>query len=209
MRFKTPDKRRRILDSALKVFAKGGFFKTTVSQIAEDAGLAPGTVYLYFKNKEDVLISLFETRMADVTAKVRAAVVEKQDARSMLECLVRMHLAEFQNDPDLAACFQVELRQSYRFMHSDAKGALKQYLDLIREIVELGRLDGTFREEFPVRLVTHLIFGTLDDLVSTWVMSGMKYDLVSLADSLIDLFVSGVSNRQVDGCGVALALRSP
>ncbi len=192
MRFKTPDKRRRILDSAVKVFAKEGFFKARVSQIAEDAGLAPGTVYLYFKNKEDVLISIFEVRMEDIISKFRPAIMEKEDARSRLECLVRMHLMGFQGDPDLAACFQVELRQSNRFMRESVKGGLQQYLDLIGEIVEHGRRDGSFQKELPIRLVTHLIFGTLDEVVSTWVMSGMKYNLVSLTDPLIGLFTKGI-----------------
>lgn len=192
MRLKTPDKRLRILESAVKVFAKEGFFKARVAQIAEDAGLAPGTVYLYFKNKEDVLISIFEQRMAEIIARFRASILEKEDARSRLECLVRMHLAGFQADPDLAACFQVELRQSSRFMRDDLKGGVKQYLDLIREIIEHGRLDGSFRADLPLRLVTHLVFGTLDEVVSTWVVSGMKYNLVSLAAPLMDLFTNGV-----------------
>ena len=200
MRFKAPDKRRRILDSAVKIFAKEGFFKARVSQIAEDAGLAPGTVYLYFKNKEDVLISIFEVRMEDIISRFRTAIMEKEDARSRLECLVRMHLTGFQGDPDLAACFQVELRQSNRFMRESAKSGLQQYLDLIGEIVEQGRKDGSFRKELSVRLVTHLIFGTLDEVVSTWVMSGMKYNLVSLTDPLIGLFTMGVGSRESAGC---------
>jgi TetR/AcrR family fatty acid metabolism transcriptional regulator len=192
MRSKTPDKRRRILESAVRVFAKEGFFKAKVSAIAEDAGLAPGTVYLYFKNKEDILISIFDVRMEEIISRFRSAILEKEDARSRMECLVRMHLKGFQKDPDLAACFQVELRQSSRFMRKSVKGALNQYLDLISEIVEHGRRDGSFRGDLPVRLVTHLVFGALDEVVSTWVMSGMKYNLVSLGDPLIDLFTNGI-----------------
>jgi TetR/AcrR family fatty acid metabolism transcriptional regulator len=201
MRFKAPDKRRRILESAIRVFAQEGFFKAKVSQIAEDAGLAPGTVYLYFKNKEDVLISIFDVRMEEIISRLRSAISNKEDAHSRLECLVRMHLNGFQSDPAMAACFQVELRQSNRFMRENVKvGALTQYLDLIREIVEHGRRDGSFREDLPVRLVTHFIFGTLDEVVSTWVMSGMKYNLVSLADPLVALFTSGI------GQGAALQI---
>ena len=192
MRLKKGDKRIRILDSAVKVFAHKGFFNAKVSQIASEAGVAPGTVYLYFKNKEDLLISIFEVRMQDINSKFRAAVMEKEDGRSRLECLVGMHLAGFQSQPDLAACFQVELRQSSRFMRENVKGELQQYLDLIREIVDHGRRDGSFRNELPVRLLTHLIFGTLDEVVSTWVMSGMKYNLLSLTGPLMDLFTNGI-----------------
>ncbi|HYA40815.1 MAG TPA: TetR/AcrR family transcriptional regulator [Syntrophobacteraceae bacterium] len=192
MRVKTDDKRLRILDSAVKVFANRGFFNAKVSQIAREAGVAPGTVYLYFKNKEDLLITIFEVRMQDINSKFRAAVMEKEDGRSRLECLVGMHLAGFQSQPDLAACFQVELRQSSRFMRESVKGELQQYLDLIREIVEHGRRDGSFRNQLPVRLVTNFIFGTLDEVVSTWVMSAMKYNLVSLTGPLMDLFTNGI-----------------
>ncbi len=192
MRFKTDDKRLRILDSAVKVFAHEGFFNAKVSQIASEAGVAPGTVYLYFKNKEDLLISIFEVKMQDINARFHAAVMEKEDGRSRLECLVRMHLAGFQMQPDLAACFQVELRQSGRFMRENVKGELQRYLNLIGEIVEHGRRDGSFRSELPARLVTHLIFGTLDEVVSTWVMSGMEYNLVSLTGPLTDLFTNGI-----------------
>ncbi len=192
MRSKTPDKRLRILDSAVKVFAREGFFKARVSQIAEDAGLAPGTVYLYFKNKEDVLASIFEVRMEDIVSRFRAAIMEKQDPRSRLGCLVHMHLSGFQSDPDLAACMQVEFRQSSRFMRRDVKSGLGKYLGLIREIVEYGRKEGVFRREVSAALVTHLIFGTLDEVVSTWVMSGMKYNLVSLSDQLLDLLTNGI-----------------
>lgn len=192
MRFKTDDKRLRILDAAVKVFASEGFFKARVSQIASEAGVAPGTVYLYFKNKEDLLISIFEVKMHDINTRFQAAIMEKEDGRSRLECLVRMHLVGFQKQPDLAACFQVELRQSGRFMRENVKGELQRYFDLIREIVELGRRDGSFRNVLPVRLVTHLIFGTLDEVVSTWVMSGMKYNLVSLTGPLTDLFTNGI-----------------
>jgi TetR/AcrR family transcriptional regulator, fatty acid metabolism regulator protein len=192
MRFKTDDKRLRILDSAVKVFAHDGFFKAKVSQIAIEAGVAPGTVYLYFKNKEDLLISIFEVRMQEINSRFRAAITEKQDGRSRLECLVRMHLEGFQRQPELAACFQVELRQSSRFMRENVKDELQQYLDLIMEIVEHGRRDGSFRNELPVRLVTHLIFGTLDEVVSTWVMSGMEYNLITLTGPLMDLFTTGI-----------------
>ncbi len=192
MRFKTGDKRLRILDAAVKIFAREGFFKAKVSEIAGEAGVAPGTVYLYFKNKEDLLISIFEVRMQNINSKLRKAIMEKEDGRSRLESLVRLHLLECNRNPDLAACFQVELRQSGRFMREKVKRELQQYLDLIREIVEYGRRDGTFRNEISVGLVTHLIFGTLDEVVSTWVITGMKYNLLSLADPLIDLFINGI-----------------
>jgi TetR/AcrR family fatty acid metabolism transcriptional regulator len=192
MRLKAPDKHQRILDAAVKVFASKGFFQAKVSEIAREAKVADGTVYLYFKSKDDILISIFEVKMREAIARFRDAALEEEDARSSLLCLIRMHLAEFQSNPHLAAVFQVELRQSQRFMRDYAKSELKEYLDLIGEIVEQGQKEGAFRSDIPVGLVKRFIFGTVDEVVSTWVMSGMKQDLDDLVLPLADLFMRGI-----------------
>lgn len=192
MRAKTPDKHQRILDAAVTVFARKGFFLSKVSEIAKEAGVADGTIYLYFKNKDDLLVSIFEVKMQEVITRFREAIVEVEDARSRLKCLIEMHLAEFQAYPDLAAVFQVELRQSSRFMREYKKGELKQYLDLIGEIVEQGQKEGAIRKDLPLGLVKRLIFGTLDEVVSTWVLAGRHYSLETLAQPIVDLFLRGI-----------------
>lgn len=198
MRLKTPDKHQRILDAAVKVFASKGFFQSKVSEIAREAGVADGTVYLYFKSKDDLLISIFEVKMREAISRFREAALGEQDARSRLERLIRMHLAEFQADPELAAVFQVELRQSQRFMREYAKSELKEYLDLIGEILQLGQKEGAFRTDIPVGLMKRFIFGTIDEVVSTWVMSGMKQDMDGLVPYLVDLFLNGIGERGAD-----------
>jgi TetR/AcrR family fatty acid metabolism transcriptional regulator len=192
MRLKATDKHQRILDAAVKVFASKGFFQAKVSEIAREANVADGTVYLYFKSKDDILISIFEVKMREAIARFREAALREKDARSRLLCLIRMHLEEFQSHPHLAAVFQVELRQSQRFMREYAKSELREYLDLIGEIVEQGQGEGLFRPDIPIGLVKRLIFGTIDEVVSTWVMSGMKQDLDGLALPLMDLFMRGI-----------------
>jgi TetR/AcrR family transcriptional regulator, fatty acid metabolism regulator protein len=197
MRIKTPDKHQRILDAATRVFAQRGFFQSKVAEIAREAGVADGTIYLYFKNKDDLLISIFEVKMQEVISRFREAIVDVDDARSRLKCLIRMHLAEFQAHPDLAAVFQVELRQSSRFMREYKKSELKQYLDLIGEIVEQGQQEGLFRPDIPMGLTKRLIFGTLDEVVSTWLLSGKRYDLESFAEPMVELFMRGIRRDAV------------
>ncbi|NTW34674.1 MAG: TetR/AcrR family transcriptional regulator [Syntrophobacteraceae bacterium] len=198
MRLKAPDKHQRILDAAVKVFASKGFFQAKVSEIAREAKVADGTVYLYFKSKDDILISIFEVKMREAIARFREAALMEGDARSSLLCLIRMHLAEFQSNPHMAAVFQVELRQSQRFMREYAKSELKEYLDLIGEIVRQGQNEGVFRPDIPVGLVKRLVFGTIDEVVSTWVMSGMKQDLGDLVLPLVDLFMRGIGRDEVN-----------
>lgn len=199
MRNKSSDKYERILDAAVKVFAQKGFFQSKVSEIAKEAGVADGTIYLYFKNKDDLLISIFEIKMQEVIARFRAAISEQSDALSKLKCLIHMHLAEFQANPDLAAVFQVELRQSSRFMHESEKIELKRYLDLMGEIIEQGQKEHLFRKELPIGLIKRFIFGTLDEIVSTWVLAGRRYDLESLVDPSVDVFLRGIQQTQDQG----------
>jgi TetR/AcrR family fatty acid metabolism transcriptional regulator len=195
MRNKNSDKHQRILDAAVKVFAQKGFFQSKVSEIAREAGVADGTVYLYFKNKDDLLISIFEEKMRDVITQFRSAISREKDARSRFKTLIRMHLASFQADPDLAAVLQVELRQSSRFMREYKKTELKRYLDIIGEIVEQGQKEGVFRRDFPTWLVKRFIFGTLDEVVSTWVQVGKGHDLESNAEFIIELFLRGIQSE--------------
>lgn len=192
MRNKSSEKHQRILDAAVKVFAQKGFFQSRVSEIAKEAGVADGTIYLYFKNKDDLLVSIFEVKMQEVITRFQSVINRENDAASKLECLIRLHLEEFQANPDLAAVFQVELRQSSRFMRESEKIELKRYLDLIGEIVEQGRQEGIFRRNVPLGLIKRLVFGTLDEVVSTWVLSGMRYPLETMTGSIIDLFLHGI-----------------
>ena len=192
MRNKNEDKHQRILDAAVKVFARKGFYQSKVSEIAKTAGVADGTIYLYFKNKEDLLISVFEVEMQALVSKFRSAIAAEKDPPSQLRKIIAMHLSELQAYPELAAVFQVELRQSSRFMREYKKLELKQYLDLIGGIIEEGQRSGHFRQNLPVGLVKRAIFGTLDELVSTWVLAGNRYDLESLADSVTDIFLNGI-----------------
>jgi TetR/AcrR family fatty acid metabolism transcriptional regulator len=196
-RKRSKDKHQFILDAAVKVFAQKGFFQAKVSEIAREAGVADGTVYLYFKGKDDLLISIFEEKMEEVLSRFRTAVGQEKDSFSRLKCLIRMHLAEFQAYPELAAVFQVELRQSSRFMHEYKNVQLKKYLDLIGEIVEEGRHEGIFRRDIPVGLIKRFIFGALDEAVSTWVLAGRDYDLISLSDPLQELFFKGIQQKPV------------
>ncbi len=187
-----PDKRQRILDAAVKVFAQKGFFNSKVAEIARLADVADGTIYLYFKNKDDLLIRLFEDKMHMVITKFREGTQEHSDPRERFARLIRMHLAEFQANPDLAAVFQVELRQSSRFMHEHDKVQLKGYLDLIGEIIEYGQRAGIFRCDVSIGLMKRLVFGAMDEVVSTWVLAGRHYALEPLTEPLVELFLRGI-----------------
>lgn len=192
-RKRTPDKRSRILEAAVKVFARKGYFAARVADIARQAGVADGTIYLYFRNKEDILVSLFDEIMAEHIEKGREEIAAARGAEARLLVIAQHHLRLLGGNRDLAVVFQVELRQSTKFMERFTAGWLHDYLAVISEVVEEGQNDGTFRPDLSRRLATKAFFGALDEMVTSWILSAKEYDLVSQAAPVVDLFLRGAT----------------
>jgi TetR/AcrR family fatty acid metabolism transcriptional regulator len=188
---KGDDKRDRIMNAAITAFAQNGYHQATMAAVAREAGVAAGTIYLYFKSKDDLLISIFEEKVQGFIDEFHSQLVQEESAEIKLRKLVQLHLFEMQNRPDLAAVFQLELRQSRHFMSSYPKADLKGYFDLIGEIIEEGQQQGLFRKDLYVSAVKRAFFGAMDETVTSWLLAGRNYDLTQMADPLADLFIRG------------------
>ena len=186
------DKRSKILDAATRVFAERGFFNAQVADIARRAGIASGTVYLYFRSKDDVLRSLFDRTMQDAIREGRAALDGVTDPADRLRRIARLHLDRLGRDRDLAVVFQVELRQSTKFMARLSTTQLRDYLGLIRDTIADGQAQGTFRVRVPATLGAKIFFGALDEMATNWILSDRRYALVDDADAVVDVFLHGV-----------------
>ncbi len=185
------EKYNKILNSAGAVFAEYGFYKATIAQIAARAGVADGTLYLYFKNKDDILYQFISFKTDVVFKKMNGAVEKGQNAEEKLRYLIRCHLEEFQNDKNMAIIFQSEVRY-LRDIESQIKDISKMYLDLLSDIIEQGQTEGSMRQDLFVGLVKRFILGAVEGVISTWVSAAGRYDLVSMADPLVDLYMTGV-----------------
>ena len=192
-RAKAQDKRRRILEAAVSVFARKGYFGARVSDVAKKAGVADGTIYLYFRGKEDVLVRLFDEVMAEHVAKAREAVHALASAPDRLLAIAERHLAVLGENRDLAAVFQVELRQSTRFMERFTASWLRDYFELLDEVIEEGQRDGTLRADVNRKIAAKMLFGALDETVTSWLLSEKKYRLEDLAAPVVDLFLRGAA----------------
>lgn len=188
------EKYHKILDSAGAVFAEFGFYKATISQIAAEAGVADGTLYLYFKNKDDILYQFISVKTEIVFEKMNQAVADGSGAEEKLRNLIRCHLQEFQNDMNMAVIFQSEVRYLREIEHQ-IKDISKMYLDLLSDIIEQGQIEGAIRQDLFVGLVKRFILGAVEGVISTWVSAHGRYDLVSMADPLVDLYMTGVRGR--------------
>ena len=189
-------KYHQILEAAVKVFARQGFHQSTVAQIAKEAGVADGTIYLYFKNKDDILVQFFSFRAKQVFESFREEVDRAQNSLDKLRNLIHRHLAEFQRDRDGAIVYQVETHQNSRLAEAQIKEMSQMYRDIISEIVEQGQQEGAIRKDLYVGLVKRFIIGAVDEVINTWLHSDGEYDLVSMAGPLVDLFVRGIGERQ-------------
>lgn len=174
------------------MFASQGFYQSTVAQIAREAGVADGTIYLYFKNKDDILVQFFDYRTKQVFDRFRAAVNQSDNSLDKLRNLVRRHLMEFQRDRNMAVVYQVETHQNSRLAEAQIREMSQMYQDLVSEIVEAGQQEGSIRKDLYVGLVKRFILGAVDEVINTWLHSDKSYDLVSMADPLVDLFVRGI-----------------
>jgi TetR/AcrR family fatty acid metabolism transcriptional regulator len=188
-------KREAILRAATDVFASRGFFNAQVADVARAAGVAAGTVYLYFRSKDDLLVSIFERTMREALADGRQAVASLRDPAARLRRLARLHLARLGRDRNLAIVFQVELRQSTKFMERFSSTLLREYLGLIRAAIADGQAAGLFRASLNATAAAKMFFGALDEMATNWILSRRRYSLEAEADAVVDLFVNGARGR--------------
>src|SRR2546427_6633872 len=160
----TADKRAIILRAATRVFARNGYFNSKVADIAREAGVADGTVYLYFKSKEEILHSIFDKSVEEAVAEGRKQLAEIADPREKLRRIALLHLERLGADRDLAVVFQVELRGSTKFMEEFSAAGFAEYLALIRSTIEEGQRAGVFRLELNPKVVAKILFGALDEM---------------------------------------------
>lgn len=189
----TANKRAAILRAATRIFARNGYFNSKVADIARAADVADGTVYLYFKSKEEILHSIFDQNMAEAIAAGRKLIEKLQDPREKLRRIASLHLQRLGADRDLAVVFQVELRGSTKFMEEFSAAGFAEYLGMLRRTFEEGQRAGVFRRDLDANLVAKILFGALDEMATNWIISKRNYQLEPMADVVLDVFLNGVS----------------
>jgi TetR/AcrR family fatty acid metabolism transcriptional regulator len=188
-----PDKPQQIVEAAVRVFARKGYYNSRVSDIAREAGIAAGTIYLYFRTKDDILVTLFRDKMADFVDTVRKAIAVEPDAASKVRRLVSLHFRILEDNPDLAEVVQVELRQGQKFFRGASSQEIGAYFALIGSVLEEGVAEGRFRSGLPVNVATKMLFGAMDQVATSWVLGRRSYQLVDTAGAIAEIFLQGVA----------------
>jgi TetR/AcrR family fatty acid metabolism transcriptional regulator len=196
MKNRNGEKYHRIINAATKVFAKKGFFQAKVSDIAKEAQVADGTIYLYFDNKDDILISLFEEQMKVVLENMIEQVSEEKDAIKKIERFALTHLKLIELNKNMAEIIQVELRQSSKFMKDYKNDKFMRYLNLIGDVIKEGQEKGIFKKDIIPEIAKRAFFGALDEISRFWVLSShKKYDIETAAKQISEYFLNGLISR--------------
>ncbi|MGF2617315.1 TetR/AcrR family transcriptional regulator [Rossellomorea vietnamensis] len=188
-------KYKQIIDAAVIVIAENGYHQAQVSRIAKQAGVADGTIYLYFKNKEDILISLFREKMGMFVEKIEEVIAGKRTAAEKLLVMIENHCKILSEDHHLAIVTQLELRQSNKDIRLKINEVLKGYLTVIDKILIEGIESGEFSEDLDIRLARQMVFGTIDEMLTNWVMNEQKYDLSAQVPEIHKLLLNGCGSR--------------
>jgi TetR/AcrR family fatty acid metabolism transcriptional regulator len=185
-------KRERILRAAVDVFAQNGYFNAKVSDIAKSAGVADGTIYLYFDGKEDLLITIFREHTRNYLQSLERDLSTISRPEDRLRIAIRHHMETLGRDRALAIVSQVELRHSLKFMSLLSQQEVADYLGILRKIVEHGQTEGVFRRNLHPALVAKAVFGVLDEMVTSWILSEKDYALADQAEQVADLILTGL-----------------
>ena len=189
-------KRRRILDGALRAFARKGFYGTKVSEIAQEAGVADGTIYLYFRNKDDLLISLFEDRMEWIIERIRTELESVGgDVFEKVRCVVDLHFRLVQEEPQLAEFITIELRQSAKFVKEYQNLRFYDYLGIFQEMIEEGQAQGLVRTDIDSRLVSRAMFGAMDEVLLQLTLSRGSGQIETKVAQVANMFIDGIAQR--------------
>ena len=187
------NKHTKIIEAAIIVFAKKGFFSARISDIAKEAKVADGTIYLYFNNKYDILISLFEEEIGKIILEIKLLLENATDPREMLHIFALHHMQLMAEHKELAEVLQMELRQSNKFMKEYRNTKFIEYVDVVSAIIHKGQEEGVFRQSLLPGVFKRAFFGALDETSRLWILSpDHHYTIDETASQISDIFITGI-----------------
>jgi len=201
---KAVDKRRIILEAALKTFVKRGYSETRVSEIAAEAGVAEGTLYNYFKSKEDLLLALFDEKWGGIIDDIRKKISRLDDPNKKLKVMFSLVVRMFRKDRHLAEIFLIDVKQSSIFLKNYPVNRIVEFIDLIEKFLEEGKRKGIYRKDLDTHVTKMIIFGAAQGILLSWVLSEsaavrkktFQFSLYRAAKTLRDVFKTGLVGKK-------------
>lgn len=196
---KAENKHSKIISAATKVFAKKGFFTARISDIAKEAKVADGTIYLYFNNKYDILLSVFEEEVGKIVEKTDKLLSNENDPKKMLEIYTIQHLMAMKKNKNLAEVIQIELRQTNKVIRDYRNTKFSQYIGIIANIIKKGQKAGIYKSDIKPDIAKRVYFGALDEVSRVWNASlETHYTVEEIADQVLGMFLAGILEKPAD-----------
>lgn len=193
LEMKAENKHSKIISAATKVFAKKGFFTARISDIAKEAKVADGTIYLYFNNKYDILLSVFEEEIGKIAEKTDRLLSKEADPIKMLEIFTVQHLMAMRKNKNLAEVIQIELRQTNKVIKDYRNNKFDDYTSIIADIIKMGQKTGVYKASIRPEIAKRVFFGALDEVSRVWNASlETHYTVEDIADQLLSMFLMGI-----------------
>ena len=190
---KAENKHSKIISAATKVFAKKGFFTARISDIAKEAKVADGTIYLYFNNKYDILLSVFEEEVGKIAEKTDRLLSKEEDPTKMLEIFTIQHLMAMKKNKNLAEVIQIELRQTNKVIKDYRNNKFDDYTSIIADIIKMGQKTGVYKADIKPDIAKRIFFGALDEVSRVWNASlETHYTVEDIADQILSMFLMGI-----------------
>ena len=188
------DKRRVILDAAVRVFATKGYHTSRVGDIAEEAGIAHGLLYHYFKSKEEVLQTVFRENWSQLLEAFTRIEASDEPPLDQLGAIAKVLLRSWRDQPDLVRVMVREVARSPQ-LHGQVD-EIRAVFVVIQRVIERGQADGSFRPEVDARLASWIFYGGLEELLTGWVLGQLPdgdEEVARAEQTVVDLLCGGLT----------------
>ncbi len=189
-------RKNKILRAAEHVFGKKGFQDATISEIAKVAKISEGTIYEYFSTKEKLLFTIPTKYATDLFDLIEFHLKLIRGSGNKLRSIIYLFISSYEERPDNASIIMLLLKQNKRFLNTEGHLKIKKALRVITETIEEGVKTGEFRDDLNVYLIRSIIIGTIEHLVTNWLMTGKPENLTDLVDPLVDTVLEGIQSKE-------------
>jgi TetR/AcrR family transcriptional regulator, fatty acid metabolism regulator protein len=189
-------RKQQIMQAAIDVFGKSSYEKANISEIARTAGIAEGTIYQYFKNKQDLFFSIGLERTKEFCKEIDAHLEGVTDTRDKIRKLVWYYLYYFKTNPDYVRSLMLEMRVNRDFVKSKSYKSFKAFSKQVFQILKDGQEEGVIRKDMDVYLALQLLLGILEHIVTRWLLKGEKYDLLAQYEQVAELVLGGICGQE-------------
>ncbi|UCE34831.1 MAG: TetR/AcrR family transcriptional regulator [Deltaproteobacteria bacterium] len=185
-------RRKSIIQAAIEVFSKKDFKTASISEIAQKAAVADGTIYQYFKNKEDLFFSIPIEKTNEFRSQLELHLEGISGAFNKIRKFVWYFLYFFETNPGYGRILMLEMRVSKSFVKTETYGFLKQSVSQVMDIILEGQNEGVIRQDTDIYILRHLILGTLEHMVTRWLLKDEKYDLLEHHQEVSRMLIDGL-----------------